>query len=165
VWDWLYPDGFWAGAPHKAGDQMRLFGFGQVCSLELGYVPKIVSDAIDPELPRMLGEYMANVKAARARARARYSAPVAPDGTIDPNPTRARPSIRAAIMAAKSPRGNSAQAERRSGEREIARLSGARYRNTCAPDRIWGLSLSTRMTVAVFVHACRGTGSGIRHCG
>jgi hypothetical protein len=67
VWDWLYPDGFWAGAPHRAGDQVRLCGFAQVCSLELGYVPKIVSDAIDPDLPRMLGEYMANLKAARAR--------------------------------------------------------------------------------------------------
>ena len=71
VWGWLYPDDFRAEAPHKAGDQVRLFGFAEVCSLELGYVPNVVSDAIDPELPRMLGEYMAHFKTARVRSEAK----------------------------------------------------------------------------------------------
>jgi hypothetical protein len=30
-------------------------------------MPKIIRDAIDPAVPRMLGEYRANMKAARAR--------------------------------------------------------------------------------------------------
>jgi hypothetical protein len=32
----------------------------------LGFVSPAVAEAIDPELPRMLGEYIANVKTARA---------------------------------------------------------------------------------------------------
>ena len=68
LWERAFPDGFWAGGPYVAGDELRLYGFAELCSFELGYVPKVVTDAIDPELPRMLGEYMATMKAARARS-------------------------------------------------------------------------------------------------
>ena len=66
-WDTAFPDGFWAGAPHQAGDEMRLYAFGHACQQLLGYVPEVIVRVIDPELPRMAQEYMANVKADNAR--------------------------------------------------------------------------------------------------
>jgi hypothetical protein len=65
--DRAFPDGFWAGAPHKAGDQMRLYGFAHACQTLHGFVPDAVARAIDPDLPRKAQEYMPNVEAARTR--------------------------------------------------------------------------------------------------
>ena len=67
VWDRVFPGGFWAGSPHLEGPQVRLWGFAEVCQFELGRVPDIVNEAIDPELPRTIGEYMRNLRAARER--------------------------------------------------------------------------------------------------
>ena len=73
LWDEVFPDGFWAGAPHLASDEGRLCQFGFVCQNLLGFVPKVVAQTITPELPRMYLEYMANVKAARARGEIEFT--------------------------------------------------------------------------------------------
>jgi hypothetical protein len=67
LWDLAFPNGFWAGAPHQSGDQMRLYAFAHACQTLHGYVPEAVADAIDPELPGRVQQYMANVKAAKER--------------------------------------------------------------------------------------------------
>jgi hypothetical protein len=67
LWDQAFPDGFWAGAPHQSGDEMRLYAFAHACQTLHGYVPGPVARAIDPNLPGLVQEYMANVKAARDR--------------------------------------------------------------------------------------------------
>jgi hypothetical protein len=73
LWDRAFPDGFWAGGPFEVGGQARLYGFAQACQNLLGFVPQVVAQTIDPELPRMLGEYMENVKAARARGEIEFT--------------------------------------------------------------------------------------------
>jgi hypothetical protein len=67
LWDWVFPGGFWAGAPHKEGPTFRLWSFAQVCLLELGRVPAVVDEAVDWTIGPKLAEYMRNLRAARQR--------------------------------------------------------------------------------------------------
>jgi hypothetical protein len=67
VWDWVFPGGFWAGAPYLEGSALRLWGFAQVCELELGRVPPVVKEAVDARTGPMVAEYMRNMRAARER--------------------------------------------------------------------------------------------------
>jgi hypothetical protein len=67
LWDWVFPGGFWAGAPHREGPAFRLWSFAHICRSELSSVPKIVEEAVDPEIGRMVAEYMSRMRAARDR--------------------------------------------------------------------------------------------------
>jgi hypothetical protein len=49
VWDEVFPDGFWAGAPHLEGDRFRLWSYAYWCQLELGRVPAIVNEVLTRE--------------------------------------------------------------------------------------------------------------------
>jgi len=100
LWDEMFPGGFWAGSPHKAGAEVRLYGFAEACELLLCGAPEVVRDAIDPKLGPMLREYECNLREARAKQAAegqpdRADTPVrqVPGIGADPNPTRARPFI------------------------------------------------------------------------
>ena len=67
LWDEVFPGGFWAGAPHREGPRFRIWSFAYICQLELGRVPDIVEEAVDPEMDRMVGEYMQNMREASER--------------------------------------------------------------------------------------------------
>ena len=67
LWDWVFPGGFWAGAPHLEGPDFRLWSFAYICQFELGRVPRVVDEAVDWSIGPMVAEYMRNMRAARER--------------------------------------------------------------------------------------------------
>ena len=67
LWDWVFPGGFWAGAPHLAGPDFRLWSFAYACQFELGRVPRVVDEAVDWSIGPAVAEYMRNMRAARER--------------------------------------------------------------------------------------------------
>lgn len=61
VWDEMFPDGFWAGAPHIEGPYVRLFSYAYVCqTLELGYVPAPVDEVLTASDHQAVGTYWKN---------------------------------------------------------------------------------------------------------
>ncbi len=68
VWDEMFPDGFWAGAPHQEGAHFRLWSYAHVCQvLELGYVPDVVDEVLTPEDYAQIGAYWRNRREAARR--------------------------------------------------------------------------------------------------
>jgi hypothetical protein len=67
VWDWVFPGGFWAGAPHLEGPDFRLWSFACICKLELGRVPRVVEETVGPRIGPIVAEYMRNMRAAHER--------------------------------------------------------------------------------------------------
>jgi hypothetical protein len=67
LWDWVFPGGFWTGAPHQEGPGFRLWSFAYICQFELGRVPRVVEEAMDPRIGPMVAEYIRNMRAAREK--------------------------------------------------------------------------------------------------
>ena len=67
LWDWVFPGGFWAGAPHREGPDFRLWSFACICEFELGRVPRVVEEAVDPRIGPMVAQYMKNMRDAREK--------------------------------------------------------------------------------------------------
>lgn len=65
LWERTFPGGFWTSAPENEGPQLRLWSFGYTCMLELGHIPEVVAEAVDPKLGPMIRQYIKNTRAKR----------------------------------------------------------------------------------------------------